>query len=57
MSLIGSIKAMFKPGDFESDAALDGRYLLGYFAQRQYFYEQKTKDAQGGLSNELDKQD
>lgn len=57
LSLIGSIKAMFKPGDFESDAALDGRYLLGYFAQRQYFYEQKTKDAQGGLSNELDKQD
>lgn len=56
LNLIGSIKEMFRPGDFESDAALDGRYLLGFFAQRQYFFK-TDKDSKGGEVNESNKQD
>jgi CRISPR-associated protein Csd1 len=32
---IGIIMALFKDGEF-NDASLDGRYLLGFFAQRQF---------------------
>lgn len=56
LNMIGNIKEMFRPGDFESDAALDGRYLLGFFAQRQYFMKKKNKDNEGGEANESNKQ-
>jgi CRISPR-associated protein Csd1 len=55
LRIIGSIKELFKPGDFESDAALDGRYLLGFFAQRQYFFKHQNKDVKGGEGNESNK--
>jgi CRISPR-associated protein Csd1 len=42
-NIIGDIQDRFKPGDFESDAALSGVYLLGYFAQRQKLRENKKK--------------
>lgn len=35
LDLISDIKELFEPGEFEKDTALDGRYLLGFFAQRQ----------------------
>lgn len=35
LNLIGDIKQLFESGAFESDSSLDGRYLLGFFAQRQ----------------------
>lgn len=39
LNWIGNIKELFEQDAFESDAPLDGRYLLGFFAQRQYFIE------------------
>lgn len=39
LSQIGDIKELFEQGAFESDVSLDGRYLLGFFAQRQWFIE------------------
>lgn len=55
-NLIGDIKQLFELGAFESDASLDGRYLLGFFAQRQEFKKQKSDNNVGGKDNELDKQ-
>lgn len=37
LNLIAEIMQLFEPGAFESPASLDGRYLLGFFAQRQEF--------------------
>lgn len=34
-NLIGDIKQLFESGAFEKDTSLDGKYLLGFFAQRQ----------------------
>ena len=42
-NLIGEIQQLFGSGEFERDEALDGRYLLGFFAQRQKFRE-KSKN-------------
>lgn len=42
---------LFKPGDFESDAPLDGRYLMGFFAQKQELI-QKNKVINGGEEHE-----
>lgn len=55
LNLIGDIKRLFEPGAFESDASLDGRYLLGFFAQRQELRKKQENDHnRGGEENELD---
>jgi CRISPR-associated protein Csd1 len=57
-NLIGDIKDRFKSGDFESDAALSGVYLLGYFAQRQKFREKINKTSNNERAeNEPEQQD
>jgi CRISPR-associated protein Csd1 len=53
-NLIGDITQLFESGAFESDASLDGRYLLGFFAQRQELRKKREKDHNvGGEDNEL----
>ncbi len=39
--IIGEITALFEPGDFESSQPLDGRFLQGYYCQRQAMYTKK----------------
>lgn len=56
LNLIGVIKERFEPSAFECDAPLDGRYLLGFFAQRQDFIE-RAQTKKGGESNDPEKQD
>lgn len=59
---IKEIKSLFKEGEFESNASLDGKYLLGFFAQKQALnLKQKSKlnknnKNNGGNDNELNKQ-
>lgn len=54
LNLIEDIKFLFEPGGFESDASLDGRYLLGFFAQRQELRKKSKKDQDaGGKKDEL----
>lgn len=54
LNLIGDIKQLFEPGAFESDVSLDGKYLLGFFAQRQEFRKkQVNKNDLGGEDNEF----
>lgn len=56
-NLIGDIKDQFESGAFESDASLDGSYLLGFFAQRQEFRKKTGENHNiGGEDNELEKQ-
>jgi CRISPR-associated protein Csd1 len=56
-NLIGDIKQLFESGAFESDVSLDGKYLLGFFAQRQDLYKkQKNDNGVGGKENEFDEQ-
>lgn len=56
-NLIGDIKQLFESGAFESDASLDGRYLLGFFAQRQELYKkQDNNNIVGGEENVFKKQ-
>lgn len=45
---IGNIKGMFGKGDFESNSSLDGKYLLGFFAQRQKLRSKQKSDNDGG---------
>lgn len=52
MNLIGDIKQRFEPGDYERNDPLDGRYLLGFFAQRQDFRKRQI-DKNGGENNDL----
>lgn len=53
MNLIGEVTSLFKSGEYESDASLDGRFLLGFFAQRQeIFKEMKENKNLGGKENE-----
>lgn len=57
LNLIGDIKQLFESGAFENDIPLDGKYLLGFFAQRQEL--KKKHDVftnQGGTENEFEKQ-
>ena len=55
LNLIGDIKYLFEPGAFESDTSLDGKYLLGFFAQRQELRsKRKNNDLAGGKNYELD---
>lgn len=57
LNLIGDIKYLFQSGAFESDISLDGKYLLGFFAQRQEFRKKRKNDhIVGGEDNELDEQ-
>jgi CRISPR-associated protein Csd1 len=58
LNLIGEIKQLFESGAFEADTPLDGRYLLGFFAQRQELYKSSNakNDLNGGENNELDKE-
>jgi hypothetical protein len=47
----------FESGAFENDASLDGRYLLGFFAQRQELRnKQENNHNVGGENNELEEQ-
>lgn len=39
INLIEEITSLFKPGEYESDAPLDGRFLLGFFAQRKEIFK------------------
>ena len=58
LNLIGDIKQLFKPEAFELDTPLDGRYLLGFFAQRQELRKspKTNNNFDGGENNELDKE-
>ncbi len=57
LTQIGNIKELFNEGDFESNASLDGKYLLGFFAQRQKLRTKKQKsDQNGGEKNESNEQ-
>jgi len=56
-NLIGDIKQLFESGAFENDAPLDGRYLLGFFAQRRELRKKHENDNNvGGKENELNEQ-
>ncbi len=44
MNQIGSVMANFREGEFESDRPLDGRYLMGYFLQREALKQLKNKN-------------
>lgn len=56
LNIIGEIKELFEPCAFESDASLDGRYLLGFFAQRQELRKKEKHNNIGGKYSELDKE-
>ena len=57
LNQIEDIKQLFEDSKaFESDAPLDGRYLLGFFAQRQKLRKDPKKN-NGGKDNDLDKKD
>lgn len=57
LSQIGNIKELFGQGDFESNASLNGKYLLGFFAQRQKLRTKNKKtDNSGGEENEFEEQ-
>lgn len=43
MSLIREIMCKFKPREYESNVPLDGLYLLGFFAQKQKIFEERSK--------------
>lgn len=40
---LGDIMVLFEPNDYESSKPLDGRYLQGYYCQRQAFYNNDDK--------------
>ncbi len=48
---IADICKLFEPGAYESDASLDGRFLLGFFGQRQKIYR-KPDNSQGNKEKE-----
>lgn len=59
LNQIGEIKDLFNEGEFESDSPLSGKYLLGFFAQRQALRQKQVKnsdDENGGNDNEFDEQ-
>lgn len=56
-NIIEDIKRLFESEAFESDTSLDGRYLLGFFAQRQELRKkQDNNQNKGGEDSELDEQ-
>lgn len=50
--LIGNISDMIAATDYENDKPLDGLYLLGYFCQRQAFFN-KQKDVQNNAEENI----
>lgn len=40
-NLIAEVKSLFDPDDFTNDKPLSGEYLLGYYSQRQNFFEKE----------------
>ncbi len=52
LSLIEDIKQRFEADAFESNLPLDGRYLLGFFAQRHELRQKNKTKATGGTENE-----
>ena len=57
LNLIGDIKLLFEDSvEYESNNPLDGRYLLGFFAQRQELRKDQ-KNNNGGKDSELNKKD
>ncbi|MBS3885857.1 MAG: type I-C CRISPR-associated protein Cas8c/Csd1 [Dethiobacter sp.] len=60
LNQIEDIKALFNEGEYESGSALSGKYLLGFFAQRQKLRQKqeknKSNNENGGVDNELDEQ-
>jgi CRISPR-associated protein Csd1 len=41
--LLSKVNSLFKDGDCENDGHLDGRYLLGYYCQRQVFIDERNQ--------------
>ena len=57
LNLLGEINQLFEANAFEDDTPLDGRYLLGFFAQRQELHNRtSSNDKNGGKKNEFTKQ-
>ena len=59
LNQIEEIMALFNEGEYESDSPLSGKYLLGFFAQRQKLRQKQEKNSNnenGGEDNELDEQ-
>jgi len=54
-NLFGEITGLFLKGDFESKAALNGKYLLGYDCQRTALRPQKPKEDTNSADNNIDK--
>ncbi len=55
LNIIQEIMSLFKSGEYECDDALDGKYLLGFFAQRQELRTKQDKNQnnnEGGENNE-----
>lgn len=53
-NLLDQIGSMIDYEDFKSDKPLDGLYLLGYYCQKQYFFDQiKTKISQNQTSSDI----
>ncbi len=44
-NLIAEVSSLFAPADFNSNKALSGEYLLGYYCQRQKLTEKKDNSA------------
>lgn len=48
LKIIGENMRLFEQGVFEDNTALDGRYLLGYFAQRVELNQQRKENNKVG---------
>ncbi len=56
-NIIEDIKRLFEPEAFESDISLDGKYLLGFFAQRRELRKKQVSyQNKGGEDSEPDEQ-
>ncbi len=56
LNQIEEIMVLFNEGEYESDSPLSGKYLLGFFAQRQTLRQKQGKNnngKNGGEENEL----
>ncbi len=57
LNQIEAIMTLFKEGEYESDSPLSGKFLLGFFAQRQALRQKQiNNDEKGGEENEFDEQ-